>query len=162
MKWTSLLLPLGIVFLLQLFLTELLSINTVRPDFIIIFILYSAIKLGPFPAILMGFGLGLLVDMAGVGSYFGLSSLSYSITAYLAGFLTGKYARWIPFYFHLAWVGILGAHFLIYTFIRYQTIFDTDPLLFFGKWVFITAYTLVFTLLFQFIYPLKQVSYAQG
>ena len=53
------------------------------------------------------FILGLFTDLAGVGSYFGLSSLTFSLTGYLTGYLKDQYNRLIPLYFHLTWIGII-------------------------------------------------------
>ncbi len=43
------------VFFLQFYLAELLSINMIRPDFMTIFILYTAIKFGRFYGVIAGF-----------------------------------------------------------------------------------------------------------
>lgn len=157
MKWIRLTAPLLSVFLLQFYLSEFLSIRTIRPDFLIIFIIYFSIKYGRFYGVLAGFTLGLLIDLTPVASYFGLSALTYSFTGYLAGYLKGKYSHWNPLYFHLAWIGILAFHFFLFSYVRYQFLFETNGPLFWKKWSLTTSYTLGFFLAAQFVFPLKDV-----
>ncbi|HBN45706.1 MAG TPA: rod shape-determining protein MreD, partial [Candidatus Marinimicrobia bacterium] len=126
MQWNKFIILLIGVFFMQFYLAEFMSIRMIRPDFMTIFILYTAIKLGRFYGVIAGFTLGFLTDLAGVGSYFGLSSLMYSISGYLTGFLKDQYNRLIPFYFHLSWVGIIFLQFLIFSFVRYQYLYETD------------------------------------
>ena len=72
-------LPGTVVWLIQLLVSDLLAIDTVRPDFCVLFILYWSIKFGRTVGIMHGFILGLLVDLSGTGTFFGLSSMTYSI-----------------------------------------------------------------------------------
>ncbi|MBT4783973.1 MAG: rod shape-determining protein MreD, partial [Candidatus Marinimicrobia bacterium] len=101
------------VFIIQFLLVDFLSINMIRPDFMVIFIFYFSLNNDGYKSILLGFILGLLCDLSGVGSNFGLNSLTLSITAYLTGFLNGKYERLLPYVFHLLWIFILALHFFI-------------------------------------------------
>ncbi len=156
-KLTEYLLPLAGVFLLQFFLAELLSIQTVRPDFLLIYVLYISIRRGSFVGVITGFILGMLADFAGVGSYFGLSSIVYVITGYLTGYLKGQYSRMIPFYFHLIWIGILLFSFFIFAYVRYQFLFVTDLPVFWGKWFLTAGYTFGFLGILQLVIPLKRV-----
>ena len=78
------------VFLLQFFLSELLAVQDYRPDFVVIFILYFGLLVGSFYGVIAGFIIGILIDLTPLVSYFGLSSLIYSITGYLAGQLQDK------------------------------------------------------------------------
>ena len=162
MKWTESILAVLGLFLVQLFLVDLTTIRMVRPDFIAIGVFYIALKSGRFNGVLVGFMLGLLVDLVGVGSYFGLSPLTCSITGYLGGYLQGKYERFIPFHFYALSVGIFGLHFLIFTYIRYQTIFESDLSAFWNKWMFTTFYTLVVVFIVNFFYPLREAARAQS
>ena len=75
-----------IVLLFQILFVESLTINTIRPDFLVLFIIYITIINGRFVGVIIAFIVGLISDLLGVGSYFGLSPLSLSITAYLSGF----------------------------------------------------------------------------
>ena len=82
-----------VVFLFQLFFIDFLTINNIRPDFLIIYILYIALIYGRIVSIILAFIIGLISDLLGVSSYLGLTPLTLSITAYLSGFLYGKYER---------------------------------------------------------------------
>ncbi len=150
------------VFFLQFYLAELLSINMIRPDFMTIFILYTAIKFGRFYGVISGFILGLFTDLAGVGSYFGLSSLTFSLTGYLTGYLKDQYNRLIPLYFHLTWIGIIFLQFLIYSFVRYQYLYETDFISFIEKWLLTMGYTMGFILVLQLIIPFKNYYRAES
>ncbi|MFQ6612007.1 MAG: rod shape-determining protein MreD [Fidelibacterota bacterium] len=160
MKWNKLFLLAALVFLAQFFLTGFMTVKMIRPDFIVILVFYISLKYGRLPAVIMGFILGFLVDMTGVGSYFGLSALTCSITGYLGGFLRGKYERYVPYIFHLSWIGIIALHFLIYTYIRFQVVFTTDMGLFWLKWLLSFSYTFIFILVLNYFYPLKEASRA--
>ena len=150
------------VFFLQFYLAEFLSINMIRPDFMTIFILYTAIKFGRFYGVIAGFILGLFTDLAGVGSYFGLSSLTFSLTGYLTGYLKDQYNRLIPLYFHLTWIGIIFLQFLIYSFVRYQYLYETDFISFIEKWLLTMGYTMGFILVLQLIIPFKDYYRAES
>jgi rod shape-determining protein MreD len=162
MKWNRILILALFVFLVQFFLTSFMTVKMIRPDFIVILVIYISLEYGRLPAVILGFVLGFLVDMAGVGSYFGLSALTCSTTGYLGGFLKGKYERYVPYVFHLSWIGIIAFHFFIYTYVRFQMIFTTDPGLFLSKWFLSFAYTFIFILVLNYFYPLKEASRAAG
>ncbi len=153
---------LGVVFFLQFYLAESLSINMIRPDFISIFILYTAIKYGRLYGMIAGFSLGLLTDLVAVGSYFGLAPMTYTIVGYLAGFLKNQYMRMIPTYFHLAWIGIVFFHFFVYCYVRYQTLFEINRTLFVQTFVFTFAYTIGFIVVLQLLFPLKIYYHAES
>lgn len=162
MQWNKFIILLIGVFFMQFYLAEFMSIRMIRPDFMTIFILYTAIKLGRFYGVIAGFTLGFLTDLAGVGSYFGLSSLMYSISGYLTGFLKDQYNRLIPFYFHLSWVGIIFLQFLIFSFVRYQYLYETDFISFLEKWLLTMGYTMGFILVLQLIIPFKNYYRAES
>ena len=64
-----------IIFILQLLLVDFLSLNLIRPNFLVIYVLYISLYKGRLFASILGFSLGLLSDLFGVGSYFGLEPL---------------------------------------------------------------------------------------
>lgn len=162
MAWIKLILTVIGVFLVQFFLTELLAISTIRPDFIMIMILYVGITHGSFYGVLAGFTAGLLVDLAGVGSYFGLTPLTCSVTGYLSGYLQGQHLRLVPMYYHGSWLAIVALHFLIFAFVRYQFLFETNMSLFWMKWALTCGYTLGFIAILQFVLPITKVSHAES
>ena len=104
--------------------------------------------------------IGLFSDLAGVGSYFGLAPLTLSITAYLTGFLNGKYERFLPYVFHLCWLTIIGFHFFVISYVRFQTLFVTDIFDFAIKWLMSFGYTMMFFLITQYFFPVREASRA--
>jgi len=158
MKWIKLI-PLAVsVWLLQIIFSDFLSINTVRPDFCVILILYWSLVYGRTMGIGAGFLFGLLVDLSGSGTFFGLSPLSYTITGYLAGGLYHYRSRLNPFYFSLSWIAILFFQFFIYCSVQYQDLWEIDRQVFWGKWFGTAIYTISFVGILQFIYPISKVN----
>lgn len=161
MKWTSILFPAIGVFMAQFLLVDFLSLNMIRPDFLVVYIFYISLVYGKTTGVFTGFLLGLLSDLSGVGSFFGLSPLSLSLTAYLTGYLNGKYERMLPYLFHGAWISIIGFHFIIISYVRFQSILLSDPIAFWIKCFMSFSYTMMFLLIIQFFYPVKEASHAE-
>ena len=158
MKWTNYIISGILVWILQILTSGFLSIQTIRPDFLVILVLYWSIKDGRCSGVLYGFLIGLLIDLSGTALFFGLSPLVYSITGYLAGSLSGYYSKISPVYFSLCWVAIIAFQFLIFCGVYYQDLWFLDRQIFLGKWFGTTFYTLSFTGILQFIYPLHRLS----
>ena len=93
--------------------------------------------------------------------YFGLTSLTLSITAYLTGFLNGKYERLLPYFFHSIWISILALHFLIITYVKFQILYETNFFDFLLKFIFTFGYTMMFFLVVQFFFPVKDATRAK-
>ena len=161
MKRTSILFFAIGVFMAQFLLVDFLSLNMIRPDFLVVYIFYISLVYGKTTGVLTGFLLGLLSDLSGVGSFFGLSPLSLSLTAYLTGYLNGKYERMLPYLFHGAWISIIGFHFIIISYVRFQSILLSDPIAFWIKCFMSFSYTMMFLLIIQFFYPVKEASHAE-
>ncbi len=161
MKWTSILFSAIGVFMAQFLLVDFLSLNMIRPDFLVVYIFYISLVYGKTTGVFTGFLLGLLSDLSGVGSFFGLSPLSLSLTAYLTGYLNGKYERMLPYLFHGAWISIIGFHFIIISYVRFQSILLSDPIAFWIKYFMSFSYTMMFLLIIQFFYPVKEASRAE-
>ena len=148
------------VFLAQFFFFFFLSINLIRPDFLVIYVFYISLVYGKTTGIIIAFTIGLFSDLAGVGSYFGLAPLTLSITAYLTGFLNGKYERFLPYVFHLCWLAIIGFHFFVISYVRFQTLFVTDIFDFTIKCLMSFGYTMMFFLITQYFFPVREASRA--
>ena len=148
------------IFLFQYLLSDLLTIRYYRPDFIVIYILYFGLYFGSYYGVLAGFFIGLLVDLTPMASYFGISPLAYSITGYLSGHLQNKYNRLSPFIFHSIWIIIIAFHFIIFTYIKYQLLFEIDKLQFIFRWFSSFIYTLFFLLIMQYFFPIRRKSVA--
>ena len=150
-----------IVLFFQILFVESLTINAIRPDFLVLFIIYITISNGRLIGLTMGFTIGLISDLSGVGSYFGLSPLSLSITAYLSGFLYLKYERLLPYVFHSIWIIILILHFYIITYFRFQSVFLSSKTEFFVIWIMTFVYTFIFFIIMQYFFPLREASHVK-
>ena len=157
MNWNRFLISGILVWLIQLTVADSLMINTVRPDFIGILIMYWAVKYGRFLGTISGMTFGLIIDFSGAALFFGLSPLIYSFTGYLSGNLRGLYSKINPFYFNFFWVAIFLIQFFIFCIVNYQEIIIIDLELFFGKWFGTSIYTISFMIILQFIYPLNRI-----
>ena len=157
MRAIDFIIPGLLVWLLQLTTSDLLAIDTVRPDFCVILILFWSIMHGRLIGTVTGFIMGLILDISGTGLFFGLSPLIYSITGYLGGNLKGIILRINTFYFTLSWIAILLFQFFIYCGVQYQSLWVLDQNLFLGKWVGTSAYSLAFAGILQFIYPFDRI-----
>ena len=161
MKKNKLALITLIVLFFQILFVESLIINAIRPDFLVLFIIYITISNGRLIGLIMGFTIGLISDLSGVGSYFGLSPLSLSITAYLSGFLYLKYERLLPYVFHSIWIIILILHFYIITYFRFQSVFLSSKTEFFVIWIMTFGYTFIFFIIMQYFFPLREASHVK-
>ena len=157
MKWTNLFFSGFIVWLMQLITVDILSINNVRPDFIVLLVLYWSIRYGRFIGVVSGTLIGFIVDLTGTATFFGLSPLIYSITGYLSGTLNGTNTKLNPFYFSFFWIAILCLQFLVFCGVQYQELWVLNKQLFFGKWFGTCVYTIAFAGIIQLIYPLHRI-----
>ncbi len=142
---------------LQMMLSDFLTIRGLRPDFVLIFVVYLSIRWGGLAGIIAGFSLGLMEDFLSAGSLMGLAPLTKSITGFLVGRLQGRYNRMSPITFHAAWVGIMMVHFFIFIYVNYQSIYATNPGIFLQTYIFATVYTFIFIVILQAIMPLSKV-----
>ena len=157
MNWNRVFISGFLVLLIQLTVADSLMIDTVRPDFIGILIMYWAVKYGRFLGTISGLIFGLIIDFSGVALFFGISPLIYSFTGYLSGNTRGLYSKVNPFYFNFFWVSIFLLQFFIFSIVNYQEILIIDLELFFGKWLGTSIYTISFMIILQFIYPLNRI-----
>ena len=146
---------------IQLLLVDFLSLNHIRPDFLVIFTLYTSMIKGKTYGMIIGFSIGILSNLFGVGSYFGLEPLSLTIVGYLGGYLKNIYEKVLPYIFHMLWILIILFHFLIICYFRYQNIYISDLVEFLFIWFATTSYTLLFILSIQFIFPFREASNAE-
>ncbi|MEE9465689.1 MAG: rod shape-determining protein MreD [Candidatus Neomarinimicrobiota bacterium] len=116
----KLLLAFVVVFLCQLYLAPLLKIINIRPDFILILLVFISSRYGRITGILIGFSAGLMQDVTGSLSVLGANSLPKSIVGYTLGTLNGNLAIWTPRVISLYIYGSLLVHALIYQLIMIQ------------------------------------------
>ena len=108
------------VVLAQLYLAELLQVGGHRPDFILIFLVYMAVRYGRIWGILLGFGVGLMQDLAGALSVLGANALAKSVVGYTLGTLNGNLAVWTSGVVNLYVYGSLLAHAILYQVVMVQ------------------------------------------
>ena len=125
--------------IIQLLLVDLLSLNLIRPDFLVIFILYLSMIKGKMYGMTAGFTIGFLSNLFGVGSYFGLEALSLTIVGYLGGYLKNIYEKVLPYIFHILWILIILLHFLVICYFRYQNIYISNLFEFLFIWIATTS-----------------------
>ncbi len=76
----------SIIFIvLQTTVANIISIRGISPDFLLIWIVLIAIRYGQIESTLFGFIIGLIYDLA-TGGVIGLSSLSKSVSGFIAGY----------------------------------------------------------------------------
>ena len=98
----------------QLLLAPLLSVGEIRPDFVLIILVYLSARYGRMTGILAGFSMGLLQDATGAVSVLGINALSKSVVGYVAGTLNGNLSIWTPRVVNLYIYGSFVGHALIY------------------------------------------------
>ncbi|RJP80317.1 MAG: rod shape-determining protein MreD [Candidatus Zixiibacteriota bacterium] len=121
----------GLLFVvLQITLASLISVHSIRPDFIVIFIVTRALIEGPTAGVVWGFGLGFLLDAVSSGLV-GLGSMAYSVVGFLAGQVgNGKVVS--RFHYVVALIsGSVAAHVIFFYFTEpWKEIGLLEPMLF--------------------------------
>ena len=74
MKINNLIFQFLCVWLLEILFLDLFSINNIRPDFLVILVLYWSVKFGRTIGIISGFIIGIVVDFTGTASFWIISS----------------------------------------------------------------------------------------
>ncbi len=116
----KLLLILVVVFLTQLYLSPLLRLGNIRPDFILILLVFVSSRYGRIAGILLGFAAGLSQDVTSTLSLLGANALPKSIIGYTVGTLNGNLTVWTPRVINLYIYGSLLGHAIIYQVIMVQ------------------------------------------
>jgi len=103
----------------------------IQPDIILLYITVIAILFGRFPAIIIGFILGLIQDFSTQAQLLGVLSLSKSIVAYLLGSIYNYKTIWSRgVQYGVVFISYI-IHFFIYFYLFSRTIFDLYYLLIF-------------------------------
>jgi rod shape-determining protein MreD len=74
-----------VLLVVQTVTARLLLLEGITPDILTIWIVYIALKEGQTPAMLWGFGIGLLFDLI-TGNFIGLSALTKTLCGFCAGY----------------------------------------------------------------------------
>ncbi len=107
-------------FLLQLYLADFFTVGEIRPDFVLLFLVFISARYGRMTGIIVGFGTGLLQDLIGSFSTLGASALAKAIVGYVLGTLNGTMTVWTPRVVNLYIYGTLLFHAVIYQTVMIQ------------------------------------------
>lgn len=106
-----------VVILAQIFLAEYLDVGSIRPDFLLVLLIYYSARKGRINGILMGFVAGFAQDLTSSLTVLGANALSKSIVGFTTGTLNGTETVWTPRVINIYVYGSIVAHALIYQFI---------------------------------------------
>ena len=106
--------------LAQVYLVSWMTIEGIRPDFLLLVVIFVSRFEGKVVGQLFGFSVGLLTDAIGIGSFLGLSALSKTVSGFLGGFLKGQRSKMSPFSFHALNLFFIFLHFMIVFLVNYK------------------------------------------
>ncbi len=142
-----------LAFLVQLLFGSWMTIREIRPDFLLIVVMFIGRNEGKVGGQIYGFLIGLIADMIGLSSFLGLSALSKTVAGFGAGLLRKRRNRLNPVIFHGVEVLILVIHFSIIYMINFNTIDVSAQMIFFQYILPSVLYTGLFYFLFQYFLP---------
>jgi rod shape-determining protein MreD len=137
----------------QIYVAHYMAIGAVRPDFVLVFLVFISARYGRTWGILAGFMAGLLQDATGSLSVLGANALAKSVVGYILGTLNGTLAVWTPRVVNLYIYGTLFGHAIIYQTIMAQGL-ETAPFILIGR-IFLEAFiSSVFVTALRLMIPL--------
>ena len=145
---------LAVVF--QLIFSELLTINGFQPNIMLLFIILSQMsQSNTSKAVIIGFLVGLVCDLAlFAGTYLGLSSLVFSICAFIASRIRFNFVFQT---FDLYWITTLLVGIVIYCLFRYDFLFFSNFFLFLKSVISISLYSVFVSFILVKLFSLKRV-----
>ena len=125
---------------LQLLFSELLTINGFQPNIMLLFVVLSQMpESNTSKAVLVGFVTGLFCDLVLFsGSYIGLSSLIFSICAFMASRIRYNF---VFRNFDSYWIVTLLVGIAVYCLFRYDFLFFSNFFLFLKNFLLISLYS---------------------
>ena len=141
---------------LQLFFSELFTVNGFQPNIILLFIILSQMpESNTSKAVLVGFVTGLFCDLVlFTGSYIGLSSLVFSICAFMSSRIRYNF---VFRNFDSYWILTLLVGIAIYCLFRYDFLFFSNFFLFLRSFLLISLYSVLVSYILVKILSLKRV-----
>ena len=141
---------------LQLLFSELLTVNGFQPNIILLFIILSQMpESNTSKAVLVGFVTGLFCDLVlFTGSYIGLSSLVFSICAFMSSRIRYNF---VFRNFDSYWILTLLVGIAIYCLFRYDFLFFSNFFLFLRSFLLISLYSVLVSYILVKILSLKRV-----
>ena len=142
--------------ILQLVFSELLTINGFQPNIILLFVILSQMSQPNTPkAVITGFLVGLICDLIlFTGTYLGLSSLIFSICAFIASRIRFNFVFRT---FDLYWITTLLIGIVIYCLFRYDFLFFSNFFLFLKSVISISLYSVFVSFILVKLFSLKRV-----
>ena len=141
---------------LQLFFSELFTVNGFQPNIILLFIILSQMpESNTSKAVLVGFVTGLFCDLVlFTGSYIGLSSLVFSICAFMSSRIRYNF---VFRNFDSYWILTLLVGIAIYCLFRYDFLFFSNFFLFLRSFLLISLYSVLVSYILVKILSLRKV-----
>ena len=141
---------------LQLVFSELLTINGFQPNIILLFVILSQMSQPNTPkAVITGFLVGLICDLIlFTGTYLGLSSLVFSICAFIASRIRFNFVFRT---FDLYWVTTLLIGIVVYCLFRYDFLFFSNFFLFLKSVISISLYSVFVSFVLVKLFSLKRI-----
>ena len=145
---------LAVVF--QLIFSELLTINGFQPNIMLLFVILSQMsQSNTSKAVIIGFLVGLVCDLAlFAGTYLGLSSLVFSICAFIASRIRFNFVFQT---FDLYWITTLLVGIVIYCLFRYDFLFFSNFFLFLKSVISVSLYSVFVSFILVKLFSLKRV-----
>jgi len=129
-----------------------LSIQKIRPDFMLIFVIFVSQKEGKIFGQFTGFSFGFLIDILGMGTFLGLSIFTKTLSGFLAGYLKNQKNKINIFSYYMMILVVLFVHFFIYYSIYYHSLNLSIQYRMIRYILPSVAYTGVFYFLIEFIF----------
>ena len=145
---------LAVVF--QLIFSELLTINGFQPNIMLLFVILSQMsQSNTSKAIIIGFLVGLVCDLVlFTGTYLGLSSLVFSICAFIASRIRFNFVFQT---FDLYWITTLLIGIVVYCLFRYDFLFFSNFFLFLKSVISISLYSVFVSFILVKLFSIKRV-----
>ena len=142
--------------LLQLLFSELLTVNGFQPNIMLLFVILSQMpESNTSKAVLVGFAIGLFCDLVLFsGSYIGLSSLVFSICAFMSSRIRYNF---VFRNFDSYWILTLFVGIAIYCLFRYDFLFFSNFFLFLKNLFLISLYSVLVSYILVKILSLRRV-----
>lgn len=142
--------------ILQLVFSELLTINGFQPNIMLLFVILSQMSQSNTPkAVITGFLVGLICDLIlFTGTYLGLSSLVFSICAFIASRIRFNFVFRT---FDLYWITTLLIGIVVYCLFRYDFLFFSNFFLFLKSVISISLYSVFVSFILVKLFSLKRI-----
>ena len=141
---------------LQLFFSELFTVNGFQPNIILLFIILSQMpESNTSKAVLVGFVTGLFCDLVlFTGSYIGLSSLVFSICAFMSSRIRYNF---VFRNFDSYWIVTLLVGIAVYCLFRYDFLFFSNFFLFLKNFLLISLYSVFVSYILVKVLSLRKI-----